>query len=932
MSRAPLLVVGVGNPSRGDDALGPMFVERLESRLASAIERGEIELMTDFQLQVEHALDLEGRQRVVFVDASVDAAPPFTFTRVAPARERSFSSHSVSPAGLLDALVRLGSAAPSAHVLALHGQRFELGEPLSPAAAAHLDAALAFFERALSRGFEPAAPSTERTGLRLTLEGTVQGVGLRPWLVRTASRLALTGDARNTRRGVVVEAFGAPAALDGLLAALQADLPEAARVDSLTTERIAPRALDAFTVEASDRGGGGRGAQLSLPPDRAPCARCLDDMRDPVDRHFAYAFTSCTACGPRLSVATASPFDRATTTMAPFAPCPACARAYRSPSDRRFHSQTLACPECGPALSITSGDGRALDVADPLDEAARRVLVGEVVAVQGVGAFHLVADAGRDEAVAELRRIKRRDARPFALMVATLEDAERLVRLDDTLREALTSPARPVVLAPEREGGVVSRAVLGPSRRVGVMLPYSPLHYLLARATGRPMVVTSANESGAPVVISHEEARARLGDRVSAFLVHDRQIARRVEDSVVARAPTGIRVIRRARGFAPEPVRLPVAAREPVLAVGGHAKSAACLVVGDRAFLTPQLGDLDTMESEAAWRRELAGFEALLAVRADVIAHDLHPEYASTRYAGERPARLRVPVQHHVAHALAAVAERRVREPVVAVIYDGTGFGTDGTLWGGEIMVVDGASWTRAASLRPLPLAGGERAIREVWRVAFAALVEAFGSAEALSLAPRFPSLAAQEPSTLAAVARMIDGSVRTVAARGVGRYFDAVGSLALGVAYAGFDGHVAVALEEHAARGDVAPYPVTQPAALALGRELSSEHEIDLRPTLRALALDLLGGASPELVSARVHRTLVEVTAQVVRRVLAETGLRLVVLGGGAFQNAMLEAGVRAQLGSDRVVMARDVPVDDGGLALGQAYAAVLALEAEAT
>lgn len=927
MSRAPLLVVGIGNPSRGDDALGPSFVERLEQRLGASIARGEVEVLTDFQLQIEHAIDLEGRRRVVFVDASVDAPAPFTFEAVTPSRDRSFSSHALSPSALLDAAARLGGTLPEAHALAIRGARFELGDPLSPQASSHLEAALAFFDAIVATSTE-----REREGRRLILEGTVQGVGLRPWLVRAASRLELTGEARNTARGVVVEAFGAAQALDALLAALRDEPPAAARIDSIRVERAPWRDVAAFVVATSEATVDRRGARLSIPADRAPCARCLADMGDPADRHFAYAFTSCTDCGPRLAVALASPFDRATTTMAPFEPCDACARAHRSQDDRRFHAQTLACRACGPALSLTAGDGHPFEGVDPLAEAARLVREGEVVAVQGVGAFHLVVDAANEAAVKALRRIKRREARPFAVAVPTLDDAERLVQLDDVLRAALASAARPIVLAEPRSVSAIAPSVLGPSRRVGVMLPDSPLRQLLVEAVGRPIVVTSANESGAPVVIAREEAWVRLGDRVRAFLVHDRVIARRVEDSVVARAPSGLRIVRRARGFAPEPVRLSVAAREPVLAVGGHMKSAACLVVGDQAYLTPQLGDLDSLESERAWRGEVEGYEALLSVHAEVLAHDLHPDYASTRYALERTARRRVPVQHHVAHALAAVAERSVREPVVAVVYDGTGLGTDGTLWGGEVLVVDGASWSRAAAFRPLPLPGGERAIREVWRVAFAALVEAFGRDEALSLAPRFPSLAGEPRSALAATARMIERGVRTVGARGVGRYFDAVGSLALAVSRASYDGHVPALLEESAARDEVAPYPVALPAALALGRSLTADHEIDLRPTLRALVLDLLGGVSAALVSARLHRTLVDATARVVRHVLAETGLRLVVLAGGALQNAALEGGIRAQLGSERVIMARDVPVDDGGLALGQAYAAVLALEAEAT
>jgi len=541
-----------------------------------------------------------------------------------------------------------------------------------------------------------------------------------------------------------------------------------------------------------------------------------------------------------------------------------------------------------------------------------------------------VCDAADGAAVAELRRRKRRDSQPFAVMVSDLAAAEAVAELDAGSRAALIGPARPVVLAPSRPCAIAPE-VNGPSRRTGVMLPYTPLHQLLLERAGGPLVVTSGNPSGGPAVIDAAEASARLGAIVDGFLLHDRPIARRVEDSVVAAGPSGMRVLRRARGLAPAPIVLPRAAREPVLAVGGHLKNTACIVLDDLAYLTPHLGDLGLAESEAAWQRELDGFERLLGVRPEVIAHDLHPDYASTRYALGRPARRRIGVQHHAAHVFAAVAELHLREPVVGVAFDGSGHGDDGTSWGAEILLVDGARWTRVSSFRPLPLPGGERAIREVWRVAFAALCEVFGPVEALALAARLPVFQGVARGSLATLARMIETGVSCVPARGMGRWFDAVGAITLGIARAGFEGHVAVALEEAALATELEPYPFVLPSALSLDGPLTAQHEIDLRPAVRAIVTALLEGAAPSLVATRFHRTVVEATSTVVARVLAATGLSRVVLTGGSFQNQQLERGLRARIGADRVTMAREVPINDGGLSLGQAWAAVLALEAAA-
>ncbi|MBL0195578.1 MAG: carbamoyltransferase HypF [Myxococcales bacterium] len=935
MTPAPLLLFAVGNPSRGDDALGPTLLDRVSASLAPEIARGEVELLADFQLQPEHALDLVGRARVVFVDACVRAAPPFEWRRLRlreeARRDTSTSSHAMSPSALLEAYRAVepaGSTPPEAWTLAIRGERFELGEPLSPRAAAHLDAAV---DDLVSRVRGEWAEGADVTGggvvagERVVLEGVVQGVGFRPWVHRVASALGLSGKVWNTSNGVTVDAYGPPAALRALGVALQREAPAGAVVRSVHRSPLAslPPGAHGFTVGESDASGP---VAMGLPPDLATCAACLAEVASPSDRHHGYAFTSCTGCGPRLAVILALPYDRQNTTLAGFALCTACARDYATPSARRFHAQTLACPACGPRVWLADPEGVPTPAGEPVAAAAAALRDGAIVGVQGLGAFHLVCDATSSRAVAELRRRKRRETQPLAVMVADLEAALALAELDVAAREALCSPARPIVLAPSR-GASIACEVRGPSLRAGVLLPYTPLHAALLAEAGRPLVFTSGNASGGPAIIDHEGALTHLSGLVDALLLHDRPIARRVEDSVVATGPRGLRVLRRSRGFAPHPVRLPRASPEPVLAVGGHQKNTACVVVGDLAYLTPHLGDLGLYEGELAWRREVEGFEALLGVRAEVLAHDLHPDYASTRYALARAARRRVGVQHHAAHALATLAEIHVREPVLAVVYDGTGWGPDGTAWGAELLAVDGARWQRVSAFRPVPLPGGERAIRDVWRAALGMLHDAFGSDEARALAERFEVFRAQTPARLDTVLRALDGGAATTRARGLGRWFDALGALVLGLSHAGFDGHVALALEEHADPRDAPPYPIDTPTRLALDGPLSAANEIDPRPTVHAVVQDLLAGAAPGWVAARVHATVVEATCTVAARALAETGLRRVVLSGGALQNRLLERGLVARLGAETVVMARDVPVNDGGLALGQAWAAVLAL-----
>lgn len=920
-------IVGLGHTLLGDDALGVVVVQALERAYVipssvNVVDAGSCGLdLVGYLLDSEH---------LIFVDALVADAPAGTVRTVLQAELHAahptgprLSPHEPAIHDVLTLLDLAGRGPREAVLVGIVPESTEVGVELSAAATAAVPHALDEVVRHLGRfGIDLSKREPVLPGIHVELEGVVQGVGMRPWLARRAARLGLRGTATNSATGVLVDAFGSPDDLDAFLAALRSDPPALARVDVVRVERRSGPAPAGFTIVPSEVAARQR---PSIPADRATCDACRREIEDPSDRRYRHAFNSCTDCGPRYSVVTALPYERERTSMAAFAMCAACAREYADPGDRRFYAQATCCPQCGPRLWVEAPFGRELTGAAPLPEAAARILAGEIVAIQGLGGIHLACDATNRDAVARLRTRKQREDKPFAVL-ASLAMAASLAELDDAAEGALGSPAHPIVLVRKRASVIADNVTQG-SLRIGLLLPYTPLHELLLAEVERPLVLTSGNVSGEPIAVTREDAQRILSDVADAFLFHDRVIVRRVEDSVVAARPDdGVKVLRRARGYAPRPIRLRLAAPEPILAVGGHLKSTACLVIDDEAYLTPHLGDLRSYEAERMYHDDVASFERLFGVRARVVVHDLHPDYGSTRYALAREGASLLGIQHHHAHALAAIASLRLEGSVVAAVYDGMGFGADGTAWGGEILAIDGLSWTRPFSLRPLGLAGGERAIGEVWRVAWALVRDAFGDqaeviASSLGLFTEVPRDARRQ------ITAMLDGGVNVTAARGMGRYFDAVGALCFGVARATFEGQLAIALEEAAEGGPATPYPFTMPRVPAPGLVVSAENELDLRPTTRAIVADLRDGTSTQVIASRFHATVTEATAQLVERAGGARGT--VVLTGGCFQNAQLDAGLRARLGHLSLAAASEVPVNDGGLALGQAWAGVLALHA---
>jgi hydrogenase maturation protein HypF len=692
----------------------------------------------------------------------------------------------------------------------------------------------------------------------------VQGVGFRPFVYGLAQRHGLGGYVLNDGAGVIVEAEGAAAALDAFVAAIRAEAPPLARVDSVVAEGVAPMGEAEFRIDASSASG----SSALIPADVATCEECLRELFDPDDRRYRYPFVNCTQCGPRFTIVRGIPYDRALTTMAGFEMCAACRREYEDPRDRRFHAEPICCPVCGPQLSM------------PLSEAVGLLRAGKIVAVKGLGGYHLACDATNENAVARLRNRKHREDKPFAVMM-------RDVDVTPEERALLESRERPIVLVRRRNDGGIAPSVAPGTVWLGVMLPYTPLHHLLLHDAQIPLVMTSGNVSDEPIAFDDGEARERLGSIADAFLSHDRPIHRRCEDSVVrASFP-----IRRSRGYAPAAIPLPVPASRPIVAAGAELKSTFCVARGPDAFMSPHLGDLDSEQAYRAFRNDLELYLDMLDVRADVVAHDLHPEYLSTKWALEQDAAL-VGVQHHHAHAAACLAEHGETGPALALVFDGTGYGTDGTLWGGELLRCDLAGFERLAWLEPVPLPGGEAAVREPWRVA-AVHLERAGE----------PVPWERWPEVRASLA------VNAPLASGMGRLFDAVAAV-LGVRdEVTYEGQAAIELEQLA--GDLAAEPWPWRFGDATG----------LVATCYSRARD---GEPREHIAAAFHET---VAAGAAAACAEAAGPRTVALSGGTFQNLRLAASTRARLEREgfRVLTHRLVPPNDGGVSYGQATVAAV-------
>ncbi len=768
-----------------------------------------------------------------------------------------------------------------------------------------------------------SAPGSHPAGLRLRVAGVVQGVGFRPFVHRLAVRHALRGWVRNTTGDVEIAVAGELLELERFVTALRAEAPPLARIDRVEREPADAGEFGAFCIVESESDGT-TGQWVS--PDVATCADCEAELFDPANRRYRYPFITCTNCGPRYTVIERMPYDRERTTMRAFPQCPACRSEYGAIGDRRYHSETNSCPACGPRLAFLDAAGHEQAGLDPIAAAAARLRTGAIVAVRGLGGFHLAADATDEAAVQRLRRGKHRDGKPLAVMVRSLRDVRRLAVVSDAEAEWLVRPSRPIAVLERRADAGVARSVCGALSTIGVMLPYTPAHLLLLDAVGRPLVMTSGNHSGEPLAASLDEARRDLGDVAEAYLTHDRDIAARIDDSVLRVAPgaapaggAGVTILmRRARGFAPLPVALPVATPAPLVAVGPHLKNTFTIAAGRDAYVSPHVGDLETLETADHWRATYESFCRLFRVEPAVAVRDLHPQYLSTRLAEELGLERTEVVQHHHAHIAAVAGEHGIRDPVIGVAFDGTGYGDDGLTWGAELLLADLATYRRVGQLRYAPLPGGDVAARSPWRVALGYLSLEPGRRDAFRLA--FEGV---DPRVVETVRRQVAQGVNSPLASSMGRLFDAAAAV-LGVCREShFEGEAAMQLESRAGRhrGVLLPYPAA--------RGEGDRQVFDPLPLLGALGERAASGEDTGLLAASFHESVAAGTADAARAIAEQEGVRWVVLGGGVFQNARLLASLSGRLEAHglRVLTARTLPPNDGGVSYGQAVVAATRL-----
>ena len=739
--------------------------------------------------------------------------------------------------------------------------------------------------------------------IRLVIRGAVQGVGFRPFIYRLATELGLKGWVLNSAQGVFIEVEGPAETLQQFVRRVESDRPPRAFIQSLEQSILDPIGYTAFEIRHSEESG--EKVALIL-PDIATCPDCLREIFDPADRRYRYPFTNCTNCGPRYSIIEALPYDRPNTTMKAFNMCPRCREEYENPADRRFHAQPNACPECGPHLELWDEQGTCLArYHEALLQAAEAIREGRIVAVKGLGGFHLIVDARNDAAIRRLRERKRREEKPFALMYPSLEQVIAHCEVNEAEERVLRSPESPIVLLRRREIKAVAPSVAPNNPYLGVMLPYTPLHHLLMHELGFPVVATSGNLSDEPICTDEREALHRLAGIADLFLVHNRPIARHVDDSVVRVLLGRELVLRRARGYAPLPV-LVKQPLPPLLAVGAHLKNTVALSVGNQVFISQHIGDLETSQALEAFHRVITDVKELWEHQPQAVACDMHPDYLSTQTAYKMGIPV-VPVQHHVAHILSCMAENELEPPVLGISWDGTGYGTDGTIWGGEFLLIHQAGWQRFAHLRPFRLPGGDRAIKEPRRSALGVLYERYGEQAFQTLRGVFTE---QE---LTALSQMLRRGINAPITTSAGRLFDAVACLVGLRQVVNYEGQAAMELEFrlHGVTTDES-YPFTVDHTSSDARVL-----LDWRPMLPELLLDVAAGVPVGWISARFHNMLVEMMVAVAKR----AGVECIALSGGCFQNAYLTERALQRLRAEgfRPYWHQRVPPNDGGIALGQ-------------
>jgi hydrogenase maturation protein HypF len=749
---------------------------------------------------------------------------------------------------------------------------------------------------------------------RINVRGVVQGVGFRPFIYRLAQEHDLKGWVRNTSGNVEIEAEGDEAKINRFLKDLERKAPPMARIESVEVSFAPAKGYRDFGIKESLSR---QGHYQLVSPDIATCPECRQEIFSSTDRRFRYAFTNCTNCGPRFTIIEDIPYDRPKTTMRSFKMCPLCQREYDNPLDRRFHAQPNACTVCGPRLELVDGEGKPFECEDVISAASRLLKEGKIVAVKGLGGFQLACNATDDSVVAGLRERKRRPSKPLAVMMGTIKEIEKHCLVSAEERELLESPQAPIVLLYWKEGSNVAETIAPNLKYLGVMLPYTPLHHILLREVGLPLVMTSGNLSEEPIAKDNDEALRRLRGIADYFLVHNRDIYARYDDSVYMVEDGVSQALRRARGYAPYPIFLPFKSKQ-VLACGAEDKNTFCLTKDEHAFLSQHIGDMENEETLEHFERNIDLYKKLFRVEPEIIAHDMHPEYLATKYALELGANtgLRLlPVQHHHAHIVSCMAENNVKEPVIGVAFDGTGYGPDGTIWGGEFLIADYENFRRVGHFEYVPLVGGTVAIRKPYRMALSYLYTLLDENFSLDGLP----LDAVNPDEVGIIKQQLKKKINSPLTSSAGRLFDAVSAL-LGVrGEIDYEAQAAIELEMLAADTmDERAYPFV----------IDSKDDIAIVRLSKlwiALVKDVQDKVSPSLVSFKFHHTIAEITAEMCKLIAKESKIKRVALSGGVFQNRLLLRLTTAALkreGFD-VLSHRLVPPNDGGISLGQAVIA---------
>ncbi|OGC77391.1 MAG: carbamoyltransferase HypF [candidate division Zixibacteria bacterium RBG_16_50_21] len=745
---------------------------------------------------------------------------------------------------------------------------------------------------------------------RLLVKGTVQGVGFRPFVFRLAQSLGLKGKVCNNSSGVIIDLEGDSTNLARLMELLRAQKPTAANITDIERVILPLQSYPDFKIWKSSEK---QELKLHVPADIAICPECEKEIFNPADRRYNYPFTNCTNCGPRYTIIQDLPYDRPFTSMSEFQMCPECQKEYNDPSDRRFHAQPNACPKCGPSLNFIPLDGMGL-LLPPLDDAVNRLRQGEVIAVKGIGGFHLACDARNAKAVGLLRDRKKRTAKPFAIMVRDLGQAKEICEVSQIESQILQSMERPIVLLCKKENCPVAKEVAPGLRYLGVMLPYSPLHHILLEKSNLILVMTSANNSEEPILYRDQDAPEELGRWAEGILTHNRKVERFCDDSVVSVVTDKPVLWRRSRGFVPRPLIVKVNFDVPIFAAGGHFKNSFCLARGNDLFLSPHIGDLENLESYQAYIDVYRHYQKLSEIKPEIAAHDLHPEYLATRFVQTLEGVKKIGVQHHEAHIASCMAEHGLQEPVIGVAFDGTGLGWDGKIWGGEFFAGEPGRFERVAHFKYLPLPGGEAAILHPAQMGFSVLQHTFGEAmQELDL----PLIRKLGKAKTTALIKMIQAGINSPLTSSLGRIFDAISVILNHRGQISYEGEAAIALEMLADGQGERPY--------GFGIRDGSPLQIDLASAVREMVGELTLGVSKGKIAARFHSTIIKIVTSVCQRLKAKESLTRVCLSGGCFMNRILLEGCYRDLtgAGFEVFFNSQIPINDGGLAVGQAVIA---------